>query len=183
MRTEPRGSFLFGPSMCLIPRSAFSRFRSEKSGDFPDGPLVENSPPKAGDVGSIPGGGTKISHAVEQLSLRTTTMEPMSSRACAPKLEKACVPQQRPSAIRRKKSGQLRVRLGLLGHLIPSALLPSLYTLGWPSSDGGLWHGTQLSYSSICCTARLHRFQVYILFFLHPKSPYLFCISRITICT
>ena len=103
MRTEPRGSFLFGPSMCLIPRSAFSRFRSEKSGDFPDGPLVENSPPKAGDVGSIPGGGTKISHAVEQLSLRTTTMEPMSSRACAPKLEKACVPQQRPSAIRRKK--------------------------------------------------------------------------------
>ena len=103
MRTEPRGSFLFGPSMCLIPRSAFPCFRSEESGDFPDGPMVENSPPKAGDVGSIPGWGAKISHAVGQPSLRTATTEPMSSRACAPKLEKACVPQQRPSAIRRKQ--------------------------------------------------------------------------------
>jgi len=67
----------------------------------------------------------------------------------------------------------LGVRLGLPGHLIPSALLPSLYTVGWPSSDGGLWHGTQLSYSSTCCTAQLHTFQVYILsfFFFTPLVP------------
>ena len=103
MRTEPRGSFLFGPSLCLVPKSAFPHFRSEKLGDFPDGPMIENSPPKAGDVGSIPGLGTKISHAVGQLSLCTATTEPMCSRARAPKLEKACVPQQRPRAIGREK--------------------------------------------------------------------------------
>ena len=32
-------------------------------GDFPGTPVVKNLPPSAGDVGSIPGGGTKIPHA------------------------------------------------------------------------------------------------------------------------
>ena len=32
--------------------------------DFPGGPVVENLPYNAGDVGSIPGRGTKIPHAV-----------------------------------------------------------------------------------------------------------------------
>ena len=32
-------------------------------GDFPDGPVVKTSPSDAGDVGSIPGWGPKISHA------------------------------------------------------------------------------------------------------------------------
>ena len=31
--------------------------------DFPGGPLVKNVPCNAGDVGSIPGGGTKIPQA------------------------------------------------------------------------------------------------------------------------
>ena len=31
--------------------------------DFPGGPVVKNLPCKAGDMGSIPGWGTKIPHA------------------------------------------------------------------------------------------------------------------------
>ena len=38
--------------------------------DFPGGPEVKNPPPNAGDVGSIPGWGTKIPHAEGQLSPR-----------------------------------------------------------------------------------------------------------------
>ena len=40
--------------------------------------MVKNPPANAGDMGSIPGQGTKIPHAVEQLSLCATTTEPMS---------------------------------------------------------------------------------------------------------
>ena len=44
--------------------------------DFPGGPVVKNLHPNAGDVGSIPGWGTKISRATAgQLSPRTTTTE------------------------------------------------------------------------------------------------------------
>ena len=35
--------------------------------DLPGGPVVKNSPSYAGDAGSSPGQGTKISHAVPQL--------------------------------------------------------------------------------------------------------------------
>ena len=43
--------------------------------NFPGGPVVENLPCNAGDVGSFPGQGTKIPHAMDQvkLSLSTTT--------------------------------------------------------------------------------------------------------------
>ena len=37
--------------------------------DFPGGPLVKNLPSNTRDVGSIPGVGTKLPHAVGQLSL------------------------------------------------------------------------------------------------------------------
>ena len=40
-------------------------------------PVVKNLPSNAGDTGSIPGPGTKIPHAKGQLSLRTTTTEPI----------------------------------------------------------------------------------------------------------
>ena len=43
--------------------------------DFPRGPVVKNPPCNAGDAGSIPGQGTKIPHAIELLSLHTTTRE------------------------------------------------------------------------------------------------------------
>ena len=53
--------------------------------DFPGGPVVKNLPCNAGDVGSIPGQGTKIPHDAGQLSLRaTTTSSRASTRARMP---------------------------------------------------------------------------------------------------
>ena len=49
--------------------------------DFPGGPVVKNLPSNAGNMGSIPGQGTKISHAGGQLSPRAATTEPAHSRA------------------------------------------------------------------------------------------------------
>ena len=43
--------------------------------DFPGIPVVKNLLANTGDTGSIPGLGTKISHAVRQLVLRTTAAE------------------------------------------------------------------------------------------------------------
>ena len=71
--------------------------------DFPGGPVVKNPPSNAGDMGSIPGWGTKIPHAVGQLSPRAATTElaclkerarmpqttePMCPGARAPQLER-----------------------------------------------------------------------------------------------
>ena len=44
--------------------------------DFPGGPGVKNLPSNAGDVGSIPGGGTKILPSTGQLSLPQCIEEP-----------------------------------------------------------------------------------------------------------
>ena len=52
--------------------------------DFPRGPVVKNLPFNAGDVGSVPGEGTKILRATEQLSLGTATAEPVCHNQCAP---------------------------------------------------------------------------------------------------
>ena len=41
--------------------------------DFTGGSVVKNSPSNAGDVGLMPGRGSKIPHAKEQLSLCTAT--------------------------------------------------------------------------------------------------------------
>ena len=43
--------------------------------DFPGGPVVKIPPCNAGDLGSIPGQGTKIPQAVGQLSPWATTTE------------------------------------------------------------------------------------------------------------
>ena len=71
--------------------------------DFPGGPVVKNPPSNSGDVGTIPGQGTKIPHAVGQLSLYATsielarlnerarmpqTTEPMHPGACVLQLER-----------------------------------------------------------------------------------------------
>ena len=42
--------------------------QKSSNGDFPGGPVVMNLPCNAGNGGSIPGRGTKIPRAVEQLS-------------------------------------------------------------------------------------------------------------------
>ena len=71
-------------------------------GDFPGGPVVKNPPSNAGDMGLIPGQGTKIPHALGQLSPCTATREASSPQVLSPhstrkthtlQLEKACAPQ------------------------------------------------------------------------------------------
>ena len=49
--------------------------------DFLGGPVVKNLPCNAGDMGSIPGQGANIPHAIEQLSPCTTSTEPETSGA------------------------------------------------------------------------------------------------------
>ena len=44
---------------------------------FPSGPVVKHLPPNAGDTGLIPGQGTKIPHAMGQLSPHTATRIPL----------------------------------------------------------------------------------------------------------
>ena len=77
--------------------------RTEGVEDFPGGPVVKNSPSNVGDMGSIPGQGTQIPHAMGQLSPtrhndwahtpqrespRPQTTEPTQPGAHAPQLER-----------------------------------------------------------------------------------------------
>ena len=75
--------------------------------DFPGGPVVKNLPCNAGDASSIPGRGTKIPHAVEQLSPRATTTEaerhngrvqPVRCNEDPTRQRRSCVPQPSPGA-------------------------------------------------------------------------------------
>ena len=45
--------------------------------DFSGAPVIKNLPLNAGDLGSIPGQGTKIPHALEQLSPHGQQLESM----------------------------------------------------------------------------------------------------------
>ena len=58
------------------PRHIVIKVTKIKDRDFPGGPVVMNPPSKARDMDSIPGRGTKILHAMGQLSPRATTCEP-----------------------------------------------------------------------------------------------------------
>ena len=49
-------------------------------GDFLGGPVVKNPPSNEGDMGSIPGQGTKIPRAAGQLNPHTTITEPLSHK-------------------------------------------------------------------------------------------------------
>ena len=55
--------------------------------DCPGGPAVEHLPCNAGDVGSIPGLGTKTPHATERQSPCSTITEPAHSGALTLKQE------------------------------------------------------------------------------------------------
>ena len=57
--------------------------------DFPDGPVVKNSPANAGDTGSIPGPG-KPQHAMEQLNPSATAAEPACPSTHAPSKRSRC---------------------------------------------------------------------------------------------
>ena len=68
-------------------------------GDFPGDPVVKNLPSNAGDAGSIPGQGTHIPCAMEQLSPCASTTEPMhpNKRSCM-KQWRSHIPWLRPDA-------------------------------------------------------------------------------------
>ena len=66
-QTTEKYWYLKGPSKKSI--------RWSLSGDFHVGPVVKNLPCSSGGVGLIPGQGTKIPHATEQLNQGITTTE------------------------------------------------------------------------------------------------------------
>ena len=78
--------------------------------------MVKNLPSSAGDASSISGRGTKIPHAVGQISPRATTTElaHLNERACMPQTTEpmcsgACTPQlerENPHATTREKPMQ-----------------------------------------------------------------------------
>ena len=59
----------------LALKSIFSDLKIIAPGDFPGGPVVKNPPSNADGEGLIPGRGTKIPHATEQLSPLAVTTE------------------------------------------------------------------------------------------------------------
>ena len=76
MKGSVSPSVVYGP---LVSGLLGSRLKMQIPGDFPGGPVVKNPPCKAGDMGSIPGWGTKIAHATGQLSLCVATIEPCAT--------------------------------------------------------------------------------------------------------
>ena len=71
--------------------------QEDQCGDFSGSLVVKNSPSNAGELGSNPGGGTKIPHATGQLSLGTTSTELARSRAHVPQLECPCATTIEPA--------------------------------------------------------------------------------------
>ena len=57
----------------------------EHTEDFPGGPVAKNLTYNIGDMGSIPGQGTKIPHAIGQPSLHATTRESPCTKAKTPR--------------------------------------------------------------------------------------------------
>ena len=70
-----RREYLRGLEQQLVTSWDRSIFILKQLGDFPGGPVVKNPPSNAGDTGSIPGRGTKIPHAMGQLSPPASTTE------------------------------------------------------------------------------------------------------------
>ena len=68
------------------------KHQSKSSWDFLGSSVVKTLPSNAGDIGSIPGRGITIPHAMRQLSPRAATTEPTCSRAHMPQ------PERRPCA-------------------------------------------------------------------------------------
>ena len=72
--------------------------------------MVKNPPNNTGDMGSIPGLGTKILHAVEQLSLCATITEAREVWSRATQLEGICS-LQRKICMMPQRSYVLQLRL------------------------------------------------------------------------
>ena len=68
--------------------------------EFPGGPVVKNLPCNAGDMGSVPGRGTQIPHAMGQLSLHTSRQNPCAT------VKRCHVAQPGPSAAKEKQTSK-----------------------------------------------------------------------------
>ena len=95
--------------------------------NFPGGLVTGNLHSNAGDMGLIPGQGTRIPHATEQLSLGTATTKPVHSRAqrreaCVLQLKKplrAATKTQHSQNLKKKKTWlESRLVEQLITHLI-----------------------------------------------------------------
>ena len=71
-------------------------FKNASSGDFLGGPVVKNLPCNSGDLNLIPGQGTKIPRAEEQLSPHVISTEHATTRESKCCNGRSCVLQLRP---------------------------------------------------------------------------------------
>ena len=77
--------------------------RVKKTEDFPGGPVAKNLPLSSGDLGSVPGWGTKILHASGQLSPHAAATEPSCSAALEPQLGKVMCHSKGPAQQKRER--------------------------------------------------------------------------------
>ena len=86
-RTIYRDSYL---KSCVLVQEFLSSIvcghQKRQQRGFPGGPVVKNPPSNAGDAGLFPGRGTKIPHAVGQLSLRAPEPKRHTQRAHVPQV-------------------------------------------------------------------------------------------------
>ena len=86
--------------LCFIPTKHYSHKNVVNARDFPGSPVVKNPPCNAGNAGVIPGQGTKIPHAVEQLNTHAVTTE------CVPQWKSLHDATKIPCASTRTRCGQ-----------------------------------------------------------------------------
>ena len=86
--------------LCFIPTKHYSHKNVVNARDFPGSPVVKNPPCNAGNAGVIPGQGTKIPHAVEQLNTHALTTE------CVPQWKSLHDATKIPCASTRTRCGQ-----------------------------------------------------------------------------
>ena len=107
---------VFGPSSPVI-----------SSWDFPGGPVVKAPPSRAGGVGSIPGLGTKIPHAL------CPKYQDMKQKQCCGKFNKGF---KKRSTLKKKKSSETNKKDPSSIHVrwLPSS---SETSRGWTAARGG----------------------------------------------
>ena len=85
----------YAPSTKRVNKEKQKELFSENRGDFPGSPVVKNPPSNVGDVGSIPGWGAKIPHAMGQLSPMPQLESPLALESMLHKRFPATEPVQR----------------------------------------------------------------------------------------
>ena len=79
--------------------------------------MVKTPLSNAGNMGPIPGPGTKIPHATEQLSPRAAPAEPVCPRTCVPREAPACSWRKLTCCVRTQRGRDHGSAVGLQGHV------------------------------------------------------------------